>query len=292
MIGRRLATSAMAVVAVAGGILLLGPGGPSPAVEVAARRAILRTADEADVALSGLAAALVPAVDAGRAGSARAVAGDEAPGPMFADAAELTRAAEAKAAAAREALVALNRGRNARDPGASELEAVAEPGELDSIAEQLSAAAEAGDEFAAMRDRAFSVIGELDDAIAALDAGDLAGARDHVGRARDAHTAVAAWDVGLVTLPVWVETTDAMIAAVERIITATERGDSAAAQRAAEDFVARADDAAPADRALRIAIGEGGSAVAAVPLERLATILTSIDDARAAVTSVREAAQR
>jgi hypothetical protein len=143
-----------------------------------------------------------------------------------------------------------------------------------------------------MRDRAFSVIGELDDAIAALDAGDLAGARDHVGRARDAHTAVAAWDVGLVTLPVWVETTDAMIAAVERIITATERGDSAAAQRAAEDFVARADDAAPADRALRIAIGEGGSAVAAVPLERLATILTSIDDARAAVASVREAAQR
>jgi hypothetical protein len=292
MIGRRLATSAMAVVAVAGGILLLGPGGPSPAVEVAARRAILRTADEADVALSGLAAALVPAVDAGRAGSARAVAGDEAPGPMFADAAELTRAAEAKAAAAREALVALNRARNARDPGASELEAVAEPGELDSIAEQLSAAAETGDEFAAMRDRAFSVIGELDDAIAALDAGDLAGARDHVGRARDAHTAVAAWDVGLVTLPVWVETTDAMIAAVERIITATERGDSAAAQRAAEDFVARADDAAPADRALRIAIGEGGSAVAAVPLERLATILTSIDDARAAVASVREAAQR
>jgi hypothetical protein len=292
MIGRRLATSAMAVVAVAGGILLLGPGGPSPAVEVAARRAILRTADEADVALSGLAAALVPAVDAGRAGSARAVAGDEAPGPMFADAAELTRAAEAKAAAAREALVALNRARNARDPGASELEPVAEPGELDSIAEQLSAAAEAGDEFAAMRDRALSVIGELDDAIAALDAGDLAGARDHVGRARDAHTAVAAWDVGLVTLPVWVETTDAMIAAVERIITATERGDSAAAQRAAEDFVARADDAAPADRALRIAIGEGGSAVAAVPLERLATILTSIDDARAAVASVREAAQR
>jgi hypothetical protein len=292
MIGRRLATSAMAVVAVAGGILLLGPGGPSPAVEVAARRAILRTADEADVALSGLAAALVPAVDAGRAGSARAVAGDEAPGPMFADAAELTRAAEAKAAAAREALVALNRARNARDPGASEIEPVAEPGELDSIAEQLSAAAETGDEFAAMRDRAFSVIGELDDAIAALDAGDLAGARDHVGRARDAHTAVAAWDVGLVTLPVWVETTDAMIAAVDRIITATERGDATAADAAAGEFAALSDDAATADRALRIAMGEGGSAVAAVPLERLAAVLSAVSDARAAVASVREAAER
>ena len=292
MIGRRLATSAIGVVAVAGGILLFGPGGPSPAIDVAARRAIVRTADEADVALSGLAAALGPAVDAGRAGSARTVAGEEAPGPMFAEAAELTRAAEAKAAAARGALVALNRARNARDPGASPIEAVPEAGELDSIAQQLRASGEAADEFAAMRDRALSVVGELDAAIAALDAGDLADARDHVARARDAHTAVAEWDVGLVTLPVWVETTDAMIGAVERIVTATESGDPAAADRAAREFAALADEAAPADRALRIAIGEGGSAVAAVPLERLASILTAIDDARATIVSVREAAQR
>jgi hypothetical protein len=291
MIGRRLATSAIGVLGVAGGVLLLGPGGPSPAIDVAARRAIVKTADEADVALSGLAAALVLAVEAGRAGSARTVAGDEPPGPMFAGAADLTQAAEAKAAAARQALVALNRARNARDPGALPVEAVAEAGELDSIAEQLSASADAADEFAAMRDRALSVVGELDDAIGALDAGDLAGARDHVTRARDAQTAVAEWDVGLVTLPVWVDTTDAMIGAVERIITATESGDPTAAERAAGEFAALTDDAAPADRALRIAIGEGGSAVAAVPLERLAAILTAIDVARASVASLRDAAQ-
>jgi hypothetical protein len=292
MIGRRLRTTALGVVAVIGVALLLAPGGPRPEVDVAARRAIVVAAGHADAALAALAAALEPAIEAGRSGSARAVAGEEAPGPKLDEAAKLTSAAEDQGAEARRTIIVLDRARNAADPEAAALEIVPGPGELDSIADQLAASAEAADEFAAMRARASSVVDELDATLAALDDGDLEAARDHAARAREAHTAIAEWDVGLVTLPVWVETTDAMIAAVDRIITATERGDATAADAAAGEFAALSDDAATADRALRIAMGEGGSAVAAVPLERLAAVLSAVSDARAAVASVREAAER
>ena len=284
--------AAVGAVTTTGVVLLLGPGAPRPEVDQTARRMIVEAAEDADAALAALAAALAPAVEAGRAGSARAVAGDEAPGPKLEEAAALTRAAQGSAAEAQRTLVALDAARKASDPEAPSLESVTESDELDSIAAQLIASAEAADEFAAMRARAASVVGELDATLAALDAGDLDGARDRMARARDAHTAIAEWDIGLVTLPIWVDTTDAMIGAVGRIITATERGDAAAADRAAGEFAALTDDAATADRALRIAIGEGGSAVSAVPLERLAAILAAIEDARATVSSVREAAER
>jgi hypothetical protein len=85
-----------------------------------------------------------------------------------------------------------------------------------------------------------------------------------------------------VTLPVWIETTNEMIGAVERVIGATREGDATAADEAADDFAALADDAVTADRALRIAIGEAGSAVTAIALERLAASLRAVEDLRAA----------
>jgi hypothetical protein len=290
MIGRRLVLAALALVVAFGVALLLGPGGPRPELKAAARGMIVDAADRADGALSELVAALEPAVDAGRVGSARAVAGPEAPGPKLVEAATLAREAEAAAADTRRTLVTLERVRHAADPSAPPMQPIVDAGELESIASQLDAAADAADEFAAMRARAASVVTELDAAIDALDGGDLEAARQHAELARDDHTAIADWDVGLVTLPVWVDTTDAMIGAVERIITATEDGDADAAERAAAEFAALSDDAAPADRALRIAISEGGSAVAAVPLERLAAILAAATDGRATIASVREAA--
>ena len=83
------------------------------------------------------------------------------------------------------------------------------------------------------------------------------------------------------TLPVWIATTDAMITAMEQIVSATRAGDAAAASAAAEAFAALTDDAATADRALRIAIGEGGSSLTAAPLERLAAALGGIEGVRA-----------
>jgi hypothetical protein len=101
------------------------------------------------------------------------------------------------------------------------------------------------------------------------------------------HDAIAGWEVEVVTLPVWLETTDAMIGAVERIVAAVDEGDEAAASAAAADFAELADDGGTADRALRIAIGEGGSAVTAAPLERLAAVLGAIDDLRATISALR-----
>jgi hypothetical protein len=171
----------------------------------------------------------------------------------------------------------------ARDPAAGALPAAPDPRDLASIAGQLSATAAAGDAFVETRQRAQAVAGELETALAALDAGDLDAAAGAVREARADHDAVAAWDVGAVTLPVWIGTTDAMIGAVERIVDATRHGDAEAAQAAADDFAALGDDGVMADRALRIAIGEAGSSVSATPLGRLAGVLAEIDQLRFAI---------
>jgi len=125
-----------------------------------------------------------------------------------------------------------------------------------------------------------------DRALAALDVGAIEEAAELAARARADHEVMVAWETDLPTLPVWLETTDAMIRAVEQIVSAVRSGDADAASQAAEAFGALGDDAATADRALRIALSEGGSAMTAAPLERLAAALGSIEDARAAAEAI------
>jgi hypothetical protein len=166
-----------------------------------------------------------------------------------------------------------------------------DPGEIESIAAQLAASAAAADRFADQRRRAERVTEALVEALAALEDGDLATGGARIAEARAAHDAIAGWDVDLVTLPVWLGTTDAMIGAMETIERATRAGDEVAARAGADAFAALADDAAPADRALRIAIGEGGSAVTAAPMGRLADVLRTIDAARAATAATAVAGE-
>jgi hypothetical protein len=82
-----------------------------------------------------------------------------------------------------------------------------------------------------------------------------------------------------------------MIGAMERIIEATERGDAAEARAAAAAFAELGDDAATADRALRIAMSEGGAAVAAPALARLAAVMSSLDETRARIGTAAESAR-
>jgi len=287
MIGTRSLLSAVAATVVVGAGL--GAGAPRPEIEIGARRLVTDRAERADEALAQLEASLAPAVDAARAGAARVVAGDETPGAILHEAADLIAAAEGTAGDARRAVGALEEARRAWRPEGDPLGQATDAGELGSIAAQLEASAEAADEFAAIRQRALAVTGTLRAALVALDAGDVAGARPLVAEAREDHRAVVSWEVDLVTLPVWIATSDEMIGAVERIVNATQRGDEAAAVQAANDFAALADDGATADRALRIAIGEGGSAVTAAPLGRLASVLSAIGELRLTVASVRAA---
>jgi hypothetical protein len=281
MIGRRSLPAALgAAVLVA---LLLNLRGPGVEATLASERLVARRVATAEAALATLAERLRPAVDAARDGGGRVVAGEEPPGPAFLDAADLVLAATDAAVEARTACVELASALRARDIRARPLPPCPDPAELSSIAGQLGLTASAGDAFADVRRRAENVTVALEAALKALDEGDLDAATAAVDAARADHDAVVALEPKPVTLPVWIETTDEIIGAVERVIEATRNGDVAAADEAAADFAALGDEGVTADRALRIAIGEGGGAITGTALERLAAALGAVEDLRAAV---------
>ena len=290
MIGIRALLSAAAVPIVL--VPLLGTPGTDPSAGLWARRLVVARAERADAALAELQAALELGLDAGRSGAAAVVAGATPPGARLEAAASRLVEAMPAAADVRSAISDLEAARRAREPAAAPLEAPVERGEVGSIAAQLEATAAAADTFAAMRLRADDVTASLDAALAALEAADLEGAAERVASARSHHAALDGWDVDFATLPVWLETTDEMIGAVEGIIEATRQDDRAAAARAADEFAALAGEAATADRALRIALGEGGAAVSAAPLGRLADLLGRVERARLAMAAILQAVGR
>ena len=228
-------------------------------------------------ALEVLTAALEPGREAGRRGSARIVAGDEPPGPPLAEAADALEAAGGEAdalatllASVRGSVVAAGAGPDA--PATSDT--------LRSIASQLRDSAAAGDDFAAMRHRTEEVEDALDEALTELAADDTTAASERLTAARERHEILAAWDSGLVTLPIWLDTTRRLIDAIDDLVAAIEAGDAAAATAAGAEVAVIGEDAREADVALSLAMSEGGSAISRAPLERLADVLRAVDDAR------------
>lgn len=286
MIGTRVPLTAVSALAV---VIGLGGGAPRPEMELAARAAIVDSAASAETALDPLGARLAAAFDSARAGSARTVEGEAVPGPKFDRAAEEVRAAVDVATDASHARERLAAARAARSPDVAELPPAPDPAELAAIGDQLIATADSADAFAVMRARAESMTPTLLDALGALESGEIEAAEGLVADARDALAVLTEWDVGAPTLPVWLSTMDEMIGAMQRLVVATRAGDAAAAESAADEFAALAEDAPAADRALRIALGEGGSAVSAPVLERLGAILAATDALRLAVVAAREA---
>lgn len=290
MIGTRAAIS-MAVTLI-GLLVLIGPRDADPAAGIAAERLVRERAQLATHALDSLRAAIQPGLDGARRAAAAVLSADEPPGSLLVAAGDTIAAADEVAVTARRAVAGLN---GARSALGHDLAPLAEPiaaGELPSIGAQLAAAAPAADAFFELRRRALGLPETLDAALAALDGGDLEGADALVTRAREDHALVVSSDAEPVTLPVWIATTDAMITAMEQIVSATRAGDAAAASAAAEAFQALTDDGATADRALRIAIGEGGSSLTSAPLERLAAALGGIEDMRATTVEIAAAADR
>jgi hypothetical protein len=286
MIRTRAAASGGA--ALLGLVVLLGPRAPDPSASIAADRLVRERAAAATAALDDLQAAAEPGLDAARVAAAAVLSADEPPGGQLSEAARIIAEAEAAVAPARRAVTLLAGSRAAQRPDASPLPAAPPAGELSSIAAQMRATAAAADRFVDLRARATGLPAVLDGALRALDRGDLDQAALLTAQARADHDVVAAWEAGPSTLPVWLETTDAMISAVEEIIGATSNADPAAAAAAAEAFSALGDEAATADRALRIALSEGGAALTAAPLERLASVLATIEESRAAVAALSD----
>lgn len=283
MIAMRAVASTVAAVCVAAS---LGPRLADPARSIAAERLLRERASTAVQALDALRSVLDPGLDAARHASAAVVAGDEEPAPLLQAAGDAIAAAEGTATDARRAVASLNGASEAWQP---DIDPVPEPiaaGSLSSIGAQLAAAGPAATDFVEVRRRSVALPATLEEAVAALDAGDVDAAASILARARAAHDLVAAWELAPSTMAVWLDTTDAMIGAVEGIVAATRAGDLDAAMAAARDFADLANESAAADRALRIGLSEGGAAIAAAPLERLATELRQIESARAQAAGI------
>jgi hypothetical protein len=285
MIGSRvLAAAAIALLAV-----VVGAGAPRPEVAAAANASVAVAADRALDAIDRLEAELAPAVDAARTGSARVVAGEEDPAEPLAAAAEMVLAATPTAVEVREALGDLDRSRAALDPGAAPLRAP-DGGDLASIAGQLGEAGEAGARFAESRRHAEAVSGALVDALDAAAAGQPDEAHQQLLVALVAVDELRAWEDDAPALSVWIDTVDAMIRAMQRLVDAVRAGDAGAAEAAEAAFAEAAEGGTEADRALRIGLGESGSGVTAVPVGRLADSLEALSELEVAVRAARDEA--
>ena len=269
MIFARIGVAAVVATAL---VLVLGAGGPDPGLSLEAHRLVATRAGTADAALSELEHDLADAVASGREGIARTAAGDESPSDSLVEAAQILAAAAPLADRADRAVRALGAARVSVSPAGRPIDASVSAAELTAISAELQALATSADGFADIRRRAEGVGATIGDALDHVESGDLPAAEDAVARARADYTRVAEWESGPSSLPVWVETTGALLGATEDLVAAARAGDRAGVIAAARRVEALGDDAVFADRALRIAMSEGAAFVADGPLAALAEV--------------------
>jgi hypothetical protein len=287
MIGTRATLSAVATVV--GLMVVTGPRVADPALAIGAERLVRVRAEAAVDALDALRVAVQPGLDQARRAAAAVLTADRGAGDRLDTAGVTIAGADPAAIVARRAWDGLNGARAAWRTGLAPLPDPIPRGELASIGDQLRVAAPAADAFVDMRLRALGLPAALAEAVTALERGDTDTAAGIVDEARADLALLDGWERAPATLPVWIGTSDAMIGTVDDLISATRAGDAVAAAVAAEAFAALADEAPTADRALRIALGEGGSALTAAPLERLAAALGGIEEARATAAAMAAA---
>ena len=99
-----------------------------------------------------------------------------------------------------------------------------------------------------------------------------------------------AWEDDAPVLSVWIDTVDAMIRAMQRLVDAVRADDAEEAEAAQAAFADAAEGGTEADRALRIGLGEAGNAVTAVPVGRLAEALAALGELELAVRAARDEA--
>jgi hypothetical protein len=286
MIGSRVIAAVVFVLLA----IVVAPGAPRPEVAIVASSSVADAADRAIDAIDRLEAELGPAVDAARSGSARVVAGDQDPAEPLAAAAEMIVAASPAAGDLREALGDLERARAALDPREQPLPRPPDGDQLASIAGQLDEAGAAGAGFAETRRRAEAVSDALLDALDAAAEGDPDEAHQQLLLGLVTVDELRGWEDDAPALSVWIDTVDAMIRAMQRLVDAVRAGDAEEAEAARAAFADAAEGSTEADRALRIGLGESGSAVTAVPVGRLADALGTLGELEIAVRAVRDEA--
>jgi len=260
-----------------------------PAVEGQRQAHLAAIAAAADAAWAALESQLDAARDDGRQGAALVVEGSDPPQVPLLNAADRLTNAALLARAATTAETALRGTVASARPGKDLLPAdLPTAAALASIASQLRAAAEAAGPFVDRRQASQETLSELGNALAALDADDLASARQALDRAAAARQVLVDWDRPPATLALWLETTGQMIDAALALVDAAEAGDDAAARAAADAYAAAADEADKADISLALSLSETGASLTAVPLQRLAEALAAIGAARDAASSLQQ----
>lgn len=285
MIGSATARGLFATLAL-GAVLALRPAGPAaadPAGEAARQATIREVAEAAAAKVEELSVALDVARDAARRGSALVVSGDRDPAPELLAAASALEGGGDAATGAQAAMRALGGVFAAvRPQDEAPVLAVSGPTLL-GIASQLRGSMEAAGAFVERRHASQATLTALGDALAALERSDLDAAEAALATARDARATVGDWEAQPPELSIWLGTTSAMLDAADRIVAAVRAGDAGAADAAGRDYRDAAAQAGLADRALALAISEGGAAVTATPLLRLAAALEDVASVRAAL---------
>lgn len=260
--------------------LCLRPGvaaAADPAAEAARAGRLAELAERAVDRVGELSAALDGAREHARRGAAFVVSGDEDPAPELVAAAVALETGAATATAAQAAMRELSGAMSALAPPPDPPDLTVSAATLLGVAAQMRSAADAATVFAERRDATVETLTQLRDALAALDAGDLDRAATKLALARSARTEVASWEAPPAELSLWLDTTGAMLGAADEILSAARAGDMTALEAAASAYRQAAAGAAVADRALALAISEGGAAVTAGALAGLVAALENVD---------------
>lgn len=207
----------------------------------------------------------------------------EAPAPELISAADLLAAAGEEATDARRGLLALAGMAAAVRPGLV-VPALSFAGpDLEQIAAQLRAGADAATTFVTRRHATQAVVDALGAALAALERNDPTAALAALDQADAPIALLEDWEDRPPLLRYWMTTSRDLIAAAGDIARATLANDPAAAAAAAERYAAAAETVRGADNALAFTLSEEGAAISATPLRRLAAAAVEAADARLAL---------
>lgn len=262
-------------------MLALQPPGLPPAVAAAYRAEVADRSARADAALQQLDVTLRSALDEARQGAAATLSGDERPAAHFEAAGARLEDGRGTAQAAADALSRLDAVLAVRGDRQPPLALSAD--DLSSIAAQLRDTAVPADGFADMRMATRAFLDDLRASLIALRSRQAAVALPALQRAAADLAGVRAWPGRLATLPIWMQTGDDLLRALRDVAAAQQAGDASREKQALATYAAVTHDATRADRALAIALAEGGASVSGTPLARLADALSKLDGARASV---------
>ena len=247
-------------------LVLLGARSADPGVSDPIRLAWLARvgasqADAADEALVLAEDVMVEGTDHAREGMTAILSGDTDPAVPLAQAAASFESAAPLVDAAQASLTALRWTLLALDPNAAVPELTIQQADILAISAQWLAAAPPSAALADLRRQAEGTVTLLGDALASLDADDPEAALVSLDEAEAALEPLRDQADRMPALGVWIDTVDALITAMRDIALAAQAGDQAALTEAQAAYEAAAADAARADQALTIAIGESAAQI-------------------------------